>query len=118
MIAATNAFVRFVHFAFGRDYQEYVDARSREAQVEIIDDEEKDAFVYMQSTKWFNLQSREGRRVALCHVLALLRWHEAQDSQHYEASGSVGEDSDHNSGPESAESAGLGSDDDYMDTEE
>ena len=44
----------------------------------MVDDETKDTFARMNSTQWFNLQSSEGRRVALCHTLALLRWHDKQ----------------------------------------
>jgi hypothetical protein len=73
--------VRFINFKFGRDYAEYIDAVNETAQIELINDEKKDVCVYMHSTKWFNLQSQEGRRIALCHLLALLRWHDAHDAQ-------------------------------------
>lgn len=88
--------------------------------MEIINDEGKEAFVYMQSTRWFNLQSREGRRVALCHVLSLVRWHDAvQGSLPHPTDGdSMEEDSDlsNHSTVESGED--QGSDDDDMDTAE
>jgi len=41
LIAATSTFVRFIHFRFGRDYLEYLDARGDAAQKEIVEDEEK-----------------------------------------------------------------------------
>jgi hypothetical protein len=80
LIAVTNTFVRFVHFTFGRNYLEYLDAANEKVQMEIINHKEKEAFVYMRSTRWFNLQSSGGRRIALCHILALLKWHDAQVS--------------------------------------
>ncbi|PLN79114.1 hypothetical protein BDW42DRAFT_201838 [Aspergillus taichungensis] len=75
LIASTSTFIRFVHFKFGSGYEEYIAAATKEDQRVLVDDETKDIFAYMSSTKWFNLQSPEGRRVALCHILALLRWH-------------------------------------------
>ena len=81
LITATNTFIRFIRFSFGRDYEEYLRAESEKAQLEIVDDGDMDAFVYMESTKWFNLQSGDGRRRALCHVLALLRWHDQEQKQ-------------------------------------
>jgi hypothetical protein len=105
--------VRFIHFKFGRDYAEYLDAFDETAQIDLINDEEKDVFVYMHNTKWFNLQSHKGRRTALCHILALLRWHDAQgalrrqsaddamgpeedDDQNYDRSMKSEEDDDQN----------------------
>ncbi|KAK7398546.1 hypothetical protein QQX98_012068 [Neonectria punicea] len=75
LIAATNTFIRIIYFTFGRDYSDYLDAMDEKPQIELIEDPEKDTFAYMQSTKWINLQSPEGRRNALCHILTLLRWH-------------------------------------------
>ncbi|KAK3291877.1 uncharacterized protein B0H64DRAFT_468637 [Chaetomium fimeti] len=77
LIAATNVYVRFVHFRFGSDYEQYVDATNVEVQRALVDDPARDTCVHMQATKWFNLASARGRRGALCHVLALLRWHQA-----------------------------------------
>ncbi|KAK2757915.1 hypothetical protein FQN54_004321 [Arachnomyces sp. PD_36] len=77
LIAATSTFLRFIHFRFGTSYLEYLDANNVATQKELADDTEKDAYVYMDSSEWFNLQSPAGRRVALCHIMALLRWHEA-----------------------------------------
>lgn len=82
LIAATNTFIRFVHFEFGSHYGEYIDAASEHLQRTLADDEDKDTFVHMHSTKWFNLQSPEGRKSALCHILALVKWHERSDSLH------------------------------------
>ncbi|KAE8155245.1 hypothetical protein BDV25DRAFT_134992 [Aspergillus avenaceus] len=75
LIAATSTFIRFVHFKFGSQYREYIDAETRPEQMALVNDEDRDTFVYMHSTRWFNLQLAEGRRLALCHILALLRWH-------------------------------------------
>lgn len=55
LIAATNTFIRFVHFEFGSHYEEYLDAASEHMKRTLADDEDKDTFVYMHSTKWFNL---------------------------------------------------------------
>ncbi|GAB1313422.1 hypothetical protein MFIFM68171_03632 [Madurella fahalii] len=78
LIAATNTFIRFIRFTFGRDYLEYLDANNKDTQQALVDDPEKYVCVYMQTTKWLNLQSSEGRRIALCHVLALVAWHGTQ----------------------------------------
>ncbi|KAF5000394.1 hypothetical protein FDECE_11214 [Fusarium decemcellulare] len=119
LIAATNTFVRFVHFRFGRDYLEYLNATDERAQMEIVNDEEKEAFVYMQTSKWFNLQSSDGRRIALCHVLALLRWHDTRDSLRSQADGhSIEDDSDRNHSVESEEEDYQGHNEDSMDIEE
>jgi hypothetical protein len=51
-----NTFVRFLHFEFGRNYAEYIEAPDEDAQLKLINDEEKDVFVYMCGIKWFNIQ--------------------------------------------------------------
>ncbi|KAK4034691.1 hypothetical protein C8A01DRAFT_38850 [Parachaetomium inaequale] len=61
LIAATNTYVRFVHFHFGADYEAYLDARSVATQEALINDDSRDALVYMQCTNWFNLQSFNGK---------------------------------------------------------
>ncbi|KAL2753232.1 hypothetical protein ACRALDRAFT_1077621 [Sodiomyces alcalophilus JCM 7366] len=80
LVAATSTFVRFIHFRFGTSYLEYLDAEDVATQQAIAEDPEKDTYVHMDSSEWFNLQSPEGRRNALCHILALLNWHEAHRS--------------------------------------
>ncbi|KAK3363744.1 hypothetical protein B0T25DRAFT_53445 [Lasiosphaeria hispida] len=77
LIAATSSFVRFIHFRFGQDYMDYLNIEDEDAQKEFVIG--RDAFVFMRSTKFFNLQSSEGRRAALCHIFALLRWHDKKD---------------------------------------
>ncbi|KXX82373.1 hypothetical protein MMYC01_201286 [Madurella mycetomatis] len=91
LIAATSTFIRFIHFTFGRDYMEYLDAPDQETQIDLANDDERDAFAYMHSTDWFNLQLPEGRRIALCHILALVRWH-AGDVARQAASGLSADD--------------------------
>lgn len=103
-----------MHFKFGQDYLEYLNATSKDAQRNIVNNEEKDAFVYMHSTEWFNLQSHDGRRVALCHILALLRWHDNQESLD-EARRSSSESVDNQSGYFDTESRDHEEEDDYMD---
>ena len=62
----------------------------------LIGDKSEETCVYMRCTRWFNLQASEGRRLAACHTLALLRWHEAQDILHDESdSESLESDSDY-----------------------
>lgn len=95
---------------------EYLDAIDEEAQRELINDEKKEAFVYMYNTKWFNLQSREGRRMALCHILALLRWHDAEDVRRQAEDDPTEGNSDYP--PEFEEESDQGRGDDCMDTEE
>ena len=68
--------MRFIHFRFGEAYNEYLDARSVAEQKELVNDPDKDTCVHMNSSEWINIQSPEGRRLALCHILALLRWYE------------------------------------------
>ncbi|RSL57388.1 hypothetical protein CEP54_008328 [Fusarium duplospermum] len=119
LIAATNTFMRFVHFRFGRDYLEYLDATNERSQMGIINNEENEAFAYIQSSKWFNLQSSDRRRIALCHILALLRWHDTRDSLRNQADDySTEDDSDHNCdhAVESEEGDDQRCDNDFMDT--
>ncbi|PLN82507.1 hypothetical protein BDW42DRAFT_200397 [Aspergillus taichungensis] len=74
LIAGTNTFMRFVHFRFGVDYAEYMDATSETAQSILAANKDKDTFIYMHSTKWFNLQPHDDRKSALCHILAIIKW--------------------------------------------
>lgn len=76
VIAATNTFIRFIHFQFGLDYAKYIDAQDKGSQETFLD-EHPNTFAYMNSTKWFGLEIFKGRNSALCHILALLRWHNA-----------------------------------------
>lgn len=77
LIAAVNTFISFIHFKFNSDYMEYLDADAV-SQRAIIDDVNKDAVVYMRRTKWYNLEKSHARYVALCHVLALGRFHDVE----------------------------------------
>ncbi|KAK1749633.1 hypothetical protein QBC47DRAFT_465458 [Echria macrotheca] len=81
IIAATSTYVCFLHFEFGRDYMEYLDLPNEALQKQKVQDNQKDTCVYVESTRFYNLQSPEGRLCALCHVLAIVRWHEVQQAQ-------------------------------------
>ncbi len=61
-----------MHFGFGRDYLEYLEA-DKDTQLELINDATKDTYVRLQTTEWFNLGTKEGRRDALCQVLGLVK---------------------------------------------
>ncbi|KAK4034730.1 hypothetical protein C8A01DRAFT_38835 [Parachaetomium inaequale] len=77
LIAATNTYVRFVHFRFGADYHTYITADER-AQKRLIKNPNRDTCVHMQCSDWFDLNQGQGREDALCLLLALLRWHDVQ----------------------------------------
>jgi hypothetical protein len=68
---------------------EYLDTNDEVSQRAIIDDVNKDAVVYMRKTKWYNLEKPQARYNALCHVLALGRFHDGQGEPHA-AAGSSG----------------------------
>ncbi|GLA55781.1 hypothetical protein AnigIFM63604_002730 [Aspergillus niger] len=70
----------FMNKEFGSHYNEYIDAAKEPSQRMLVDDRDKDTFVYMSSTQWFNLESPVGRRSALCHILALVSWHHERDA--------------------------------------
>lgn len=80
MISATSTFVRFVHFTFGSQYGEYL-AQTSDRQQQILAERDCDeqTFVRMKSSTWHNLQLQEERKSAICHILALLRWHEIEE---------------------------------------
>jgi hypothetical protein len=87
------------------------------SQKEVTSNKEKDTFVYMQNTKWFNLQLCEGRRIVLCHILSLLRLHETDICRQAD----IMEDSDQSSsyfGESGEEGDPASGGDDYMDTGE
>ena len=73
IIAMCNTFVRFIHFTFGSDYGEYLDATTETEQLQIVGDTAKDTFAYVSWTKWFDLRMSEARRIAACHLLTLVR---------------------------------------------
>ncbi|QUC22974.1 uncharacterized protein UV8b_07215 [Ustilaginoidea virens] len=73
IIAMCNTFVRFIHFTFGSDYGEYLDASTETEQLQIVGDTAKDTFAYVSWTKWFDLRMSEARRIAACHLLTLVR---------------------------------------------
>lgn len=86
-----------MHYTFGSHYEEYLDCDDEQAQRDLIKDVNRDTFVHMRSTKWFNLQSSEGRQLILCHLMALLRWHDDHGTSHFHPAGNspVGGDSDY-----------------------
>lgn len=53
----------------------------------MIHNADKEKFVHMRRTRWFNLETPRARYDALCHVLALVRWHDAQERLRVEAYG-------------------------------
>ncbi|KAH7303000.1 hypothetical protein B0I35DRAFT_196080 [Stachybotrys elegans] len=117
LIAANSTYMCFLDFQFGRDYMEYLDTMNETAQRELINDEEKDTFVYMHRTEWYNLLAGEGRRNAFCHILSLLRWHDARDVRR-QAAGDFTEGSDDYDLPYgSGDNIDHGFDSDSMDTE-
>ena len=64
---------------------EYLDAPDEASQGAIINDGNRDACVYMTRTKWLRLEAPSARYDALCHVLALVRWYDAQNGSRDEA---------------------------------
>ncbi|EFY95416.1 hypothetical protein X797_011015 [Metarhizium robertsii] len=78
LIAISNTFIRFIHFSFGADYDEYLDATTKADQKRLVENKKKDTFVRMHRTKWFDLRMSEGREIAMCHVLMLVWWHANQ----------------------------------------
>lgn len=70
-----------MHFRFGSRYGDYLDAKSVGSQKGLVNqDTDEDTYVRMESSAWYNLQSGEGRKAAMCHVLALLGWHGHESS--------------------------------------
>ncbi|OAA37377.1 hypothetical protein NOR_07076 [Metarhizium rileyi] len=51
LTAVVNTFVQFIYFNFGSDYREYIEATTAEEQLRVVNDPEKDTFVYMARTK-------------------------------------------------------------------
>ncbi|EXL39706.1 hypothetical protein FOCG_17678 [Fusarium oxysporum f. sp. radicis-lycopersici 26381] len=74
VVASVGTFIRFIRYEFGSNYAQYLSATTLNGQLDIVSDPGKDTFVHMHGTRWFNLQSGEGRRGALCCLLALHRW--------------------------------------------
>lgn len=121
VIAATSTFIRFIHFQFGSDYAKYIDAEDKRSQEALLDEHPK-TFAYMNSTKWFNLETSEGRKSALCHTLALLRWHDARKGKSTRDSevtnDSMSAEVDHNSDESTdVENDHTYSDDEYASSE-
>lgn len=80
IIAATNTFIRFIHFKFGSHYSKYLNTISENEQKDLANRHGEDTCVRMQSTTWVNLQSAEGRKQALCLLFALLKWRDTVKS--------------------------------------
>lgn len=72
--------MRFVHFTFTPDYMEYPNATSITDEGQVVNNSAKKVFVNMSCTEWFNLQLCDGRQAAICHILAILRRHDARTS--------------------------------------
>ncbi|TWU70496.1 hypothetical protein ED733_000739 [Metarhizium rileyi] len=115
LIAVSNTFVQFIHFSPGRDYDEYLNARTKAVQKRLVDNKKKDTFVRMRRTKWFDLRLSEGRRIAMCHVLMLVWWHASQDAAVVLSETDIGSDenmqSDDNDEDEYCDDSGHGDND-------
>lgn len=77
LFTAVNTFLRLLYFRFGRDYLEYLDAHDESTQIQLANDKTKDTFIRMQASAWFNIAKADGRRGALCQMLALVKWYKA-----------------------------------------
>jgi hypothetical protein len=96
--------LQFCVSRFVTNYTEYLNAVSERSQLDLANSHDKDVLVYMQCTEWSDLQTQDGRRLALCHILALLRRHDTEDVRRQTAASESGD--------------GSFNDDDSMDTGE
>ena len=64
-----------MRYEFGSNYTQYLSATTLNVLLDIIPDpKKKDTSVDTNTTKWFDIQSGEGRRGALCCFFASHRW--------------------------------------------
>lgn len=73
IIAPINAFVQFIDFRFGDDYASYLRAEDAEKQLELVNDDNKDVCVYVNTTRPFNLQKVRDRGAAFCQAASIAR---------------------------------------------
>lgn len=67
--------MRFLHFSRTEDYMQYLHCTNIEQQ------RASKAYLYMTGTDLFALDSKEGRRNAVCNLLGLVRFWEEQRRQ-------------------------------------
>lgn len=101
----SNTFFRICHFHFGDRYDDYLNADAKE-QRRLVNEAANETCIHLQCTNWFNLQTKEGRKARLCHVLALLRWQNAQDMAEF-----AGDSSDTDRSPSSPSEYQMDGDD-------
>lgn len=76
-IAATGTWVQFLHFEFDSHYRSFIDPPNATTSRACVAAHGDETFVRMKCTNWFDLRAAKGRKIAMCHVLAILRFHEA-----------------------------------------
>jgi hypothetical protein len=74
----TQTFMRFLHFHRTEEYMQYLHCSDVEQQ------RASDAYLYMTETEFFALDSKDGRRHALCNLLGLVKFFEREQAQEFE----------------------------------
>jgi hypothetical protein len=80
----TQTFMRFLHFHRTEEYMQYLHCADVEQQ------RASDAYLYMTETEFFGLDSKDGRRHALCNLLGLVKFFEREQAQEFEGLGEMG----------------------------
>lgn len=72
VITMTQTYIRFLHFNQTEDYIQYLHCSNVEEQ------KASNAYLHMTETDLFALDSKEGRRNAVCNLLGLVKFWEEQ----------------------------------------
>jgi len=80
----TQTFMRFLHFHRTEEYMQYLRCANVEQQ------RASEAYLYMTETEFFALDSKDGRRHALCNLLGLVKFFEKEQAQEFEGVAEVG----------------------------
>ncbi len=66
----TQTFMRILHFHLTEEYMQYLHCDDAEEQRAL------DAYLYVTETEFFALDSKDGRRYAVCNLLGLVKFWE------------------------------------------
>jgi hypothetical protein len=90
VVAMTQTFMHFIHYHRTEEYMEYLDSTDVEEQ------RASTAYLSMTETEFFALDSKDGRRNAVCNLLGLVKfWAQAEEDRTTEVEGMEGMEGSH-----------------------
>ncbi|OAA65090.1 hypothetical protein LEL_10537 [Akanthomyces lecanii RCEF 1005] len=73
--------IRFFHLVFGSHFDDYLNAPTENAQLDLVRDHPEDTCIRVSSTKWLDLEKPKDVILSICHILTRLRLEEGHEAE-------------------------------------